>query len=61
MSDAAAKQQSRIAQPSQRGLQFSFSTLRHRLDQFIGKLAAEHCTYLRGLLGRRPEPVEPRH
>ena len=36
-------------------------TLRHRLDQFIGKLAAEHRADLRDLLGRRSEPVEPRH
>ena len=60
-SGAAAKQQSSIAQLSQRGLQFPLRTLCHRLDQFIGKLAAEHCADLRGLLGRRPEPVEPRH
>ena len=60
-SGAAAKQQSRIDQLSQRGLQFPLRTLRNRLDQFIGKLAAEHCADLRGLLGHRPEPVEPRH
>jgi hypothetical protein len=60
-SGAAAEQQSRIAQPSQRGLQLPFGTLRHLLDQFIGKLAAKHGTDLRGLLGCRPEPIEPRH
>ena len=60
-SDAAAKQQSRIAELIQRGLQLLLRTLRHRLDQFIGKLAAEHRADLRNLLGGRPEPVEASH
>ena len=42
-------------------MQFLLRTLRHRLDQLIGKLAAEHRADLRDLLRRRPEPVEPRH
>ncbi len=60
-SNAAAKQEPGIAELIQRGLQFPLGTLRHRLDQLIGKLAAEHRADLRDLLGDRPEPVEPRH
>jgi hypothetical protein len=35
--------------------------LDHRLDQFIGKLAAEYRADLRNLLGCRPEPVQASH
>jgi len=55
---AAAKQQSRVAELAQRGLQLSLIALRHRLDHVIGKLSAEHRADLGDLLGRRPEPVQ---
>ena len=58
---AAAEQQSRIAELIQCGLQLPVRTLRHRLNQFIGKLATEHRADLGDLLGCRPEPVESRH
>jgi hypothetical protein len=35
--------------------------LRHWLDQFIGKFAAEHSGDLGDLLGGGSEPIEPRH
>ena len=60
-SGAAAKQQSGIAELTQRGLQLPLITLRHRLDQFIGKLAAEHRADLGNLLSRRPEPIQASH
>jgi hypothetical protein len=60
-SGTATKQQSRIAELSQRGLQLTLSTLHHRRDQLIGKLAAEHRADLGDLLGRWPEPVQASH
>ena len=60
-SGAAAKQQSRIVELTQRGLQLTLIALRHRLDQFVGKLAAEHGADLGNLLGCRPEPVQASH
>ena len=60
-SSAAAKQQSCIAELTQRGLQLHLITLRHGLDQFIGKLAAEHRPDLGNILGGRPEPIQASH
>ena len=60
-SDAAAKQQSSIVELTQGELQLSLVALRHELDLFVGKLAAEHCTDLCNLLGRWPEPVQASH
>ena len=40
-----------IGELIQRGLQLGRGTLRHRLDQLIGELAAEHRADLRDLLG----------
>jgi hypothetical protein len=57
-SGAAAEQQSGIAELTQRCLQFALITLRHRLDQFIGKLAAEHRPDLGNRLRRRSEPIQ---
>jgi hypothetical protein len=60
-SGTAAEQEPGLAELGQCGLQLLLMTLRHRLDQFIAKLAAEHRADLRDLLGGRPKPVEPRH
>ena len=60
-SGTAAKQQFRIAELLQGGLQVPLITLRHQLDQFIGKLAAEHRADLGNFLGRRPESVQASH
>jgi len=56
--DAAAKQQSGVAELIQCGLQFTFIMLCYRLDQFICKLAAEHRPNLGNGLRRRSKSIQ---
>ena len=57
-SNAAAKQQSGIAELIQRGLQLAFIMLCYRFDQFIGKLTAEHRPNLGNRFRRRSKPIQ---
>jgi len=57
-STAAAKQQSGIAELIQCGLQLAFIMLCYWLDQFIGKLTAEHRPNLGNRLRRGSKPIQ---
>ena len=60
-SRTTTKQQSRVAELSQGGLQLTLSTLRYRRDQLMGKLAAKNRPDLGDLLRRWPELVQASH
>ena len=50
----------RIRQAAQRALEIRLANRGDRVEQCVGKIAANHGADLRNLLGR-PQPVQPRH
>jgi len=58
--DAATEQQPGLREPVEPGPQLDVGPLRHRVDQIVAELAAEHGTDLPNLFGDSAEPVEPR-
>ena len=59
-SDAPQIDQFRVGHSAQRALEILISDRMNRLQQFVGKFAANHGADLDDLL-RRPEPIQPSH